>query len=318
MPLHPQVQALLAEMEAQGFAPPETQSVAENRALTAQLRDLAGPPEEVARVEDVAAPGPAGDIPVRLYAPAAEGPLPVLVWYHGGGWVIGDLEGADAPCRVLANRSGCLVASVDYRLAPEHRFPAAVDDAFAALVWAAEKIGDHGGDRTRLAVGGDSAGGNLAAVVSQLAKRRGGPMPAFQLLVYPATDRTAQDGSILENAQGPLLTRAWMEWFYALYLNGPEDGLDTRVSPALADDLSGLPPALVVTAEYDPLRDQGAEYARRLQAAGVPAEHLAFDGMIHGFFQMGGVIDAGRDALDRAGAALRAALHGEQGARPAV
>ena len=189
MPLHPQVEALLAEMAAQGFEPPETLSVEQNRELIRGMTELAGPPEEVARVEDTVVPAPGGDMPVRVYVPAGKGPVPVLVWYHGGGWVIGDLDTADATCRALANRAGVLVASVGYRLAPEHTFPAAVDDAYAAAAWAAEKIGDLGGDASRLAVGGDSAGGNLAAVVAQLAKARGGPRLAFQLLVYPATDR---------------------------------------------------------------------------------------------------------------------------------
>jgi acetyl esterase len=308
MPLHPQVEALLAQMAEQGGEPPETLPVEQNRELIRSMMELSGPPEEVARVEDVVAPGSGGDIPVRLYVPAGDGPLPVLVWYHGGGWVIGDLDTADGPCRALANRAGMLVASVDYRLAPEHPFPGAVDDAYAAAAWAAKKAGDFGGDASRLAVGGDSAGGNLAAVVTQLAKARGGPSIAFQLLVYPATDHGARGGSMVENAEGPVLTRAWMDWFYGHYLTGPDDGLDPRVSPARTDDLSGLPPALVITAEFDPLRDQGAEYAEKLRAAGVAAEHVPYAGMMHGFFQMGGVIDAGREAIDRSAAALRTAL----------
>jgi acetyl esterase len=308
MPLDPQIEALLAQMAEQGAKAPESMTVAENRAMIDDLAGLAGPPAELARVEDTAAPGPGGDIPVRLYVPPGDGPLPVLVYYHGGGWVIGNLDSHDALCRALAARSGCLVAAVDYRLAPEHRFPAAVDDAYAALTWAAEKIGDLGGDPARLAVGGDSAGGNLAAVVAQLAKQQGGPRLAFQLLVYPATDRFDDSPSMHENALGPLLSRAWIEWFLGCYLNSPDDGLDPRVSPARADDLSGLPPALVITAEFDPLRDQGAAYVGKLREAGVDAELLPVDGMIHGFFQMAGVLDKARDTLDRAGDALRSAL----------
>jgi acetyl esterase len=304
----PQVEALLVQLAESGMPSPESMTVAQNRDLIVQLGDLAGPPEEVAGVVDTVAPGPAGDIPVRVYVPAGDGPLPVLVYYHGGGWVIGNIDTHDVPCRALANRSGVIVASVDYRLAPEYVFPAAVDDAYAAAVWAAEKAGEFGGDRTRLAVGGDSAGGNLSAVVCQLAKARGGPRIAFQLLVYPATDRHDDSPSMRENALGPLLTRAWIEWFYGHYLLGPEDGLDPRMSPLRAVDLSGLPPALVITAEYDPIRDQGAAYARRLREAGVSVEHVDYPGMIHGFFQMGGVLDAGREVLDRAGAAVRAAL----------
>lgn len=308
MPLDPQVDALLGQLAEQGMPAPESMTVRQNRELIEQLGELAGPPEEVARVLDTVAPGPDGDIPLRVYVPACDGPHPVLVYYHGGGWVIGDIDTHDVPCRALANRSGAVVVSVGYRLAPEHRFPAAVDDSYAAVVWAAEKAAEFGGDGSRLAVGGDSAGGNLAAVVSQLAKARGGPPIAFQLLVYPATDRHDDSPSMHENALGPLLSRAWMEWFFGHYLTGPDDGLDPRVSPARAEDLSGLPPALVITAGYDPLRDQGADYSRRLRAAGVEAEHVLFEGMMHGFFQMGGVLDVARVAMDRAAAAVRAAL----------
>ncbi|MFC5949269.1 alpha/beta hydrolase [Pseudonocardia lutea] len=308
MPLDPQIEALLAQMAEQGARSPESMTVAENRAMIADLAGLAGPPAELARVEDTAAPGPEGDIPVRLYVPPGDGPLPVLVYYHGGGWVIGNIESHDAVCRALAARAGCLVASVDYRLAPEHRFPAAVDDSYAALTWAAEKIGDFGGDPARLAVGGDSAGGNLAAVVAQLAKKQGGPPIAFQLLVYPATDRFDDSPSMRENALGPLLSRAWIEWFLGCYLNSPDEGQDPRVSPGRAEDLSGLPPALVITAEFDPLRDQGAAYVGKLREAGVDAQLLPVDGMIHGFIQMSGVLDKARETLDKAGDALRTAL----------
>jgi acetyl esterase len=308
MPLDPQVEALMAQLAESGAPSPESMTVAQNRELIASLGDLGGPPEEVGRVVDTVAPGPAGDIPVRVYVPAGEGPFPVLVFYHGGGWVIGNIDSHDAPCRTLANKSGAIVASVDYRLAPEHRFPAGVDDAYAAAVWAAEKAADFGGDGSRLAVGGDSAGGNLSAVVAQLAKQRGGPELAFQLLVYPATDRHDDSPSMRDNALGPLLSRAWIEWFLGHYLTGPDDGLDPRVSPARAEDLTGLPPALVITAEFDPLRDQGRDYAEKLRAAGVPVEHEDYPGMIHGFFQMGAVLDSARAAMDRAASAVRTAL----------
>lgn len=308
MPLHPQVEALLTQMAEQGMPSPESMTVAQNRAMIGELADLAGEPEQVDRVTDTTAPGPDGDIPIRVYAPQAQGPLPVLVYYHGGGWVIGDIDSHDAVCRALAARAGVIVASVGYRLAPEHRFPAAVDDAYAAAAWAAEKIGDFGGDGTRLAVGGDSAGGNLAAVVAQQARTRGGPAIRFQLLVYPAVDRHDDSPSMRENALGPLLSRGWMEWFYGWYQAGPDDGLDPRMSPARTEDLSGLPPAMVITAEFDPLRDQGAAYAGRLTEAGVMAEHVPCDGMIHGFFQMAGTLDPARETLDRAAAAVRAAL----------
>ncbi|SDH36734.1 alpha/beta hydrolase [Pseudonocardia oroxyli] len=307
MPLDPQIQALLAQLAEQGAKAPESMTVAENRAMIAEFAGLAGPPVELPTVQDVSA----GDVPVRIYTPPGsdtQGPLPVLVYYHGGGWVIGDLDSHDGLCRTIAARSGALVVAVDYRLAPEHRFPAAVDDSYAALTWVAEKIGDYGGDPTRLAVGGDSAGGNLSAVVAQLAKQRGGPALRFQLLVYPAVDRFDDSPSMTENALGPLLSRAWIEWFLGCYLSSPDEGLDPRVSPALTEDLSGLPPALVITAEFDPLRDQGAAYAGRLRQAGVDATLLPVDGMIHGFLQMGGVVDRAREIVDQAADAVRAAL----------
>lgn len=308
MPLDPQIEALLAALAEQGVKAPESMTVGECRAMIGDIAELSGPPQPVEQVVDTTAPGAGGDIPIRLYTPAGEGPHPVLVYYHGGGWVIGDLETHDAVCRDLANRSGALVAAVDYRLGPEHRFPAAVEDAYAALTWAAEKIGDLGGDPSRLAVGGDSAGGNLAAVVAQTAAAQGGPRIAFQLLIYPATDRFDDSASMRENALGPLLSRAWMEWFYGCYLNTPDEGADVRVSPGHAEDLRGQPPALVVTAEFDPLRDQGAAYAGKLREAGVDAELLAVDGAIHGFIQMAGLIDKSRATLDRCGDALRAHL----------
>lgn len=306
--MHPQAEALLKQMAEQAMPAPESMTVAQNRALIGDLGDLSGPPEEVARVVDATAPGPGGDIPLRIYVPAGEGPLRTLVFFHGGGWVIGDLDSHDGVCRALANRAGAVVASVGYRLAPEHRFPAAVEDAYAAVVWAAAHIGGYGGDPARLAVGGDSAGGNLAAVVCQTARDQRGPAIGFQLLIYPATDRHDDSPSMRQNARGPLLSRAWMEWFHGFYQSGPDDGMDPRMSPSRAADLSGLPPALVVTAEFDPLRDQGAAYAARMAQAGVRVEHLPVDGLFHGFIQMAGVLDPAREVLDHSGRALRAAL----------
>ncbi|MBW0101940.1 alpha/beta hydrolase [Pseudonocardia sp. KRD291] len=311
MPLHPQAEALLRQMAEQGMPSPESMTVAQNRAMMGDLGELAGPPEQVARVEDATAPGPGGDIPVRVYVPSvpgSTGPLPTLVYFHGGGWVIGDLDTHDGVCRSLANRAGAVVAAVGYRLAPEHRFPAAVDDAYAAVVWASTAIAGYGGDPARLAVGGDSAGGNLAAVVSQTARDSGGPAIGFQLLLYPVTDRHDDSPSMKQNARGPMLSRAWMEWFTGFYQSGPDDGMDPRMSPARAADLSGLPPALVVTAELDPLRDQGVAYAAKLAGAGVATEHLPVDGVFHGFIQMAGVLDPAREVLEHAGRALRAAL----------
>jgi acetyl esterase len=304
MPVDPQVRYLLDEMAKVQGPPPESRTLQENRQLVRDLGELGGPAEDVASVLDTLA----DTVPIRIYTPAGEKPFPVLVYYHGGGWVVGDLDSHDRTCRALANRAGCLVVSVDYRLAPEHPFPAAVDDSYAALGWVAKHICDFGGDSGRLAVGGDSAGGNLGAVVAQLARDRGGPVLAFQLLIYPATDSDDASPSMLENAEGYLLTKPYMDWFKGHYLPNPADGLSPLVSPARTGDLSGLPPALVVTAEFDPLRDQGAAYAQRLADAGVPSEHLNYDGMIHGFFQMTGVLPAARDALAKSAAALRTAF----------
>lgn len=300
MPLDPNLRALQDEMAKQ--PPPEQLTVEQNRAAILNMRELAGPAEDVETVTDVTADG----VPIRIYAPAGEKPMPVLVFYHGGGWVIGNLDSHDAVCRQLANRAGCVVVSVDYRLAPENPFPAAVDDAYAAAAWAAENAGAYGGDGSRLAVGGDSAGGNLTAIVAQLARDRGGPALAFQLLIYPAVNATDDSPSMTENADGYFLTRVLIDWFVAHY--NPDDLRNPLMSPALATDLSGLPPALVITAEFDPLRDQGAAYAKQLADAGVPAEHLNYDGMIHGFYQMPGLLGAARDAIAKSAASLRTAL----------
>jgi acetyl esterase len=242
-----------------------------------------GEPEAVALVENRLIPGPSGQIPVRIYWGAQTAGLPILVYFHGGGWVIGDLDSHDGACRTLANKAGCIVVSVDYRLAPEHRFPAAVDDCYAATVWAAENAASLGGDALKLAVGGDSAGGNLAAVVALKAREQRGPAITHQLLVYPVTDFDFSTPSYSDNGDGYLLTKAGMEWFWNHYL-GELDGADVYASPMRAKDLSGLPPATVLTAEYDPLRDEGERYAKRLQEAGVRTTLTRYDGQIHGFF----------------------------------
>jgi acetyl esterase len=266
-------------------------------------------PEEVTRVDDRLIPGTDGDIPARVYtAHAAVGEAHgVLVWLHGGGWVIGDLDTADSTCRALANRAGCVVVSVDYRLAPEHPAPAALDDCLTALTWTVENFELLGIDASKVAVGGDSAGGNLAALLCQRVRAEFGPDIDFQLLVYPVTDLTLSHPSVDENAEGYFLTKATMEWFVGHYL-GDADPKSASVSPLHADDLTGLPPALVITAELDPLRDEGQAYAARLEEAGVPTRLLHYDGEIHGFVGMATMLDDGKDALGRAGAALRAAL----------
>ncbi len=308
VPVHPQVKMLLdATAQAGGPALNELPP-AEARAMYRMLASMEVG-EEVDRVDDRHVPGPSGDVPIRVYTPhAAVGEAHgVLVWLHGGGWVIGDLDTADSTCRALANRGGCVVVSVDYRLAPEHRAPAALDDCMTALAWTVENFELLGVDASKVAIGGDSAGGNLAALVCQRVRDEFGPDIDFQLLVYPVIDLTLSHPSIDENAEGYFLTKVGMEWFVNHYL-GDADPKDAAVSPLYADSLAGLPPALVITAEYDPLRDEGEAYAKRLAEAGVPTEQVRYDGQIHGFMAMATMLDDGRAALDRAGAALRAAL----------
>ncbi|HET7533814.1 MAG TPA: alpha/beta hydrolase [Nocardioidaceae bacterium] len=251
----------------------------------------------VASVEHVAIPGPAGDIGARVYRPETAGPAPTVVLFHGGGFVIGDLDTHDNMARTICRDCSAVVVSVDYRLAPEAQFPAAVEDAVAATRWAASRREELGGD-DRLAVAGDSAGGNLAAVVAQQLRDSGGPALAGQLLVYPATDVTGDYPSRTENAEGYFLDLPTMVWFIQHYAADAAVHQDPRLSPLRHTDLSGLPPAVVVTAEYDPLRDEGEAYARALSEAGVPAEVRRFDGMIHGFFDMGAYSPAAQAAIE--------------------
>ena len=310
--LHPQARALLDLIEQKKIPPTHTLSVAEARAYYRDRRSVTQPaPPEVALVRNLEAKGPAGPIPLRLYRPlgAAEtAVLPVLVYYHGGGWVIGDLDTHDSLCRAVANEAGCTVVAVDYRLAPEHRFPAAVDDAIAATRWVRDQAAELKLDASRLAVGGDSAGGNLAAVVS-IAARDSGDLPiAFQLLIYPATDQHRTAASHTTNGQGYLLTRDTMNYFSGHYINDPAQYNDWRASPLLHTDLSKLPPALVLTAGHDPLRDEGAAYAEALTAAGNRASYVCFERQIHGFITMGKVLDEANTAVTMCAAELRRAL----------
>jgi acetyl esterase len=268
----------------------------------------AGPPTPMARTEELEIPGPAGTMRARLYAPAGGGPAaPLLVYYHGGGWVIGDLDTHDGVCRFLAANSGALVLSVDYRLAPEHPFPAAVEDAHAAFVWAAQQAAELGADPARVAVGGDSAGGNLATVVCHLA-RDGGPAPAMQLLIYPATDALGGQRSRQLFADGFLLTAADMAWFEGHYLPDRAAAVDPRASVLRAEDLSGLPPAYVVTAGFDPLRDEGEAYAERMREAGVPVALRRHPGLVHSFANLTAVSPSSRAAMLEAAGALHMGL----------
>ncbi|HEY5347634.1 MAG TPA: alpha/beta hydrolase, partial [Rhizomicrobium sp.] len=267
--------------------------------------------DPMGKTEDRRIPGPGGEIGIRIYTPlnAPEGPLPGLVFFHGGGFVLGDLDTHDGLCRALCNESGCRTVSVDYRLAPEHPFPAAVEDSWAATQWVAQNAASLGIDAARLAVGGDSAGGNLAAVVAQLANG-GGPKLVYQLLIYPVA-QMASDGetaSMRENAKGYFLERESMDWYTRCYAPDPEHRGDPRLSPLLCKDLAGLPPAYVVTAGYDPLHDEGRDYADALAKAGVPVTYVNYPGMIHGFFSFRGYIPKAREAVAAAGASLRVAV----------
>jgi acetyl esterase len=308
MPLDPQAEALLKQMAAEGAPQLHTLAVPEARQLLLELFATKGDREPVGRVEDLKIPGPAGSLGLRIYTPRGSGPFPVLVYFHGGGWTIGDLETHDAPCRALTNGAGCVVTSVDYRLAPQHKFPAAVQDCDAATRWVAQNAATINADATRLAVGGDSAGANLAAVVALLARDRGTPSVIHQLLVYPVTDHAFDTASYRENADGYLLTRDAMHWFWNHYLTNAADGADWRASPLRVRDVRRVPPARIITAEFDPLRDEGEAYAARLRAAGVPVQHSRYDGMIHGFFSLGALMDQGKRAIDEAAASLREAF----------
>lgn len=310
MPLDPQVEAYMAQMAALNVPPLNTLTPETIRQLIQMQTDSGtsqfGEPEPIAHVENRTIPGPAGDIPVRIYPPDGDGPFPVLVFFHGGGWVICNLDTHDGICRSLANGTPCIVVSVDYRLAPEHKFPAAPEDCYAATSWAAENATHFNGDPSRIAVGGDSAGGNLAAVISQMARDKGAPAVSFQLLVYPATVCTMRLPSVEENGEDYGLTEQDITWFTNHYLNNEEDKQNPLASPLLAADLSGLPPALVITAEYDPLRDEGEMYGQKLKDAGVPVTITRYDGMTHGFVGM--PYDKGRQAIAESCAALRTAF----------
>ena len=287
MPLHPDYEAMLAAMEELDGPKIIEMQVADARAMYRMMQPAADTP--VVNVETTAIDGPGGEIPLRVYTPSeVDAPPPIAMMFHGGGWVIGDLETADGQSRELCAGAGCVVVSVDYRLAPEHRFPAAVEDCFAATRWASENAAALGGDPARLAVIGDSAGGNLAAVVALLARDAGGPDIAAQVLVYPVTDGVRfETASYRDCAEGYMLTAEAMHWFWDKYAD-PGERSDFRASPALAADLSRLPPALVMTAEYDPLRDEGEAFAKALEAAGNTVECVRFDGFLHGFSRTAG------------------------------
>ena len=309
MPLHPQAQAFVDAINAL-----HRPSISELSVEVARegLKGLLPPSDEaVAAIDDFEIPGGDGQpVRARAYTPrdARAGPLPLVIFLHGGGWVTGDLDSHDATCRALANASGCKVVALDYRLAPEHKFPAGLHDCHAALEWLAAHAGELGIDARRIAIGGDSAGGNLAAAVALMARDRGGPPLAFQLLVYPVTHHAFDTLSYATYGDGHLLTEEGMRWNWDHYLASAADGLDPLASPLLAPDLRGLPRALVIVAECDPLCDESEAYARRLADAGVEVECRRYDGMLHAFFTLGQVFDDGKAAVAYAGDVLRRAL----------
>jgi len=320
--LAPDVHALLQLAKLSG----ET-SLAEGRTVEQARREnreeapvVCGPRRPMARVESLTMPGPRGEIRARLYVAlgAPQPPQPLLVYLHGGGWVIGDLDTHDGVCRFLAEHGGCRVLSVDYRLAPEHPFPEPVEDAVAAFSWAAENAAELGADPARVAIGGDSAGGNLATAVCIQARDSGAPMPAMQLLLYPVTDAVGGQASRETFAEGFVLTRADMKWFEDHYIPDGIDGKDPRASMMRADDVSGLPPAYIATAGFDPLRDEAETYAERMREAGVSVVLQRHPGLIHGFAHLTALCPSALAAMLEVAGALRMGLGLASGSLAAV
>ena len=308
MPLAPAARTMLDQIAALDSPPLWEQDITVLRDRDNTLLAAVDAPVPVATVEDRTIPGPAGEIPARIYTPGAPAPRPVIAFFHGGGFVFCSLDTHDGTCRRLANATGAVVVSVDYRLAPEHCFPAPLDDCYAATLWAHEHAAALGADPDRLVVAGDSAGGNLAAATALLARERGGPPITFQILVYPVIDAACDTPSFTDNGEGYFLEGDGMRWLWSQYLGGDGDATHPHASPSRADDHAGLPPAVVVTAEYDPLRDEGEAYGAALAAAGVPVTVRRYDGMIHGFVSMPMIFPDGDDAMTQIAAALHATL----------
>jgi acetyl esterase len=308
MPLAEEYAALINQMAETPAPALKDLAPAEGREMYRLMRPVI-PELPIGSVRDEQIPGPGGDIAVRIYTPSGDGPFGILVNYHGGGWVIGDLDTSDSVCRQLAQTAECVVVSVDYRLAPEHPAPAAIEDSWAALQWVAENQRSLGGNG-RLAVGGESAGGNLAAAMAQHARSTGGPELHFQLLAYPVVDADMSRQSYVDNGEGYLLTTDTMQWFWDLYCPDVELRSNPALSPLQAEDHSNLPPALIVTAEFDPLRDEGELYGERLKAAGVDAEVIRFDGLVHDFLATAPVFQSSGAAFAQVAARLKTALAG--------
>lgn len=311
MPLDPQVRAVLdaakkANLPELWQLTPDEARAEYRRRVNRVKADI-----DIYRTEDRSIDGPDCEVPVRIFTPRkvkSQEKLPALIWYHGGGYVIGDLDTHDSVCRALSNEADCIVVSVDYRLAPEFKFPAAVDDCVTALKWVAKHADEINVDATRIALGGDSAGGNLATVVAILARESGFPKIVFQLLVYPVTAPEPETKSHYAFAEGYMLTRKTITWFFEHYIRSSKDTQDFRYAPLETDDLSSLPPSLVIVAGYDPLRDEGIEYAEALIHAGNRVRLSNYEGMTHGFYLMGGVIDAANRAVSESAAMLREAF----------
>ncbi|GAB3670962.1 alpha/beta hydrolase [Salinisphaera aquimarina] len=310
MTLDPQAARVLEAAEQSGLPLLETLSPTDARLQYERGTAITGgEPPAVFSVRDTQAEGPLGPIPLRVYVPREPGdqPLPMLIYIHGGGYVIGSRDSHDVPCRYLALAGDCIVVSVDYRMAPEHPYPEPVDDCWAAVNWIADNATALGGRADAIAVGGDSAGGNLATVMCLKARDEGGPAFVYQLLIYPGTDKSRSHASHTELASGYRLTKPLLDWFMDHYFSGaPAAADDPYASPLRAEDLSGLPPALVISAGYDPLRDEDIAYHDKLCAHGIASEHLHYPGMIHGFINMPGMLDKARECLDQCGARLKA------------
>jgi acetyl esterase len=308
------VQGIIDALDAQGLKSFEQMSIEEARGVVDSFVGLQKPHREVAKVIDTAYQGPAGPQDVRIYIPEAEteGPLPVVVYFHGGGFIGGGLSVAEEPNRAVANDAGVIVVAASYRLAPEHKFPAATDDTFAALKWAAENIAQYGGDPSRMAVMGDSAGGSLAAVAAQRARDEGGPKLRGQVLVYPVIDSTAELPSKSEFKEGYIITSAGLDWFWEQYLSSPADAENPLASPSKAVSLAGLPPALVVSMEYEAARDEAEAYGKQLADAGVETVATRFDGLVHGTYWMSGAVPRSAEIHDAVVNFLRERLAVEQ------
>ena len=307
-PLDPQVKALLDQMAAANQPAFHSQSPTDARKAMEAMLTVLGPGPAVHKVEDCKIPGPASEIPLRVYTPAGK-PNGILMYFHGGGWVVGDLASHDYVCRVFTNETGCVVVAVDYRLAPEHKFPAGPDDCYAAAQWVSKNAASLGSDADHIAVGGDSAGGNLAAVVSLMARNRGGLRIRHQMLIYPATDAAMDTPSYKEfTADGFVLSKLDMEWFWNYYIPNAKDRENPYASPARARDLKNLPPAHIITASHDPLRDEGEAFAELLKKSGNKVKVKRYEGVVHGFVSLQAAIDQGKTATRELSEELKASL----------